>query len=67
MQYHSYKSATHPIHEDIVPIISALRHGYPNIANLRFKRLLHCLGLMRWEGVVIRNLIHKRMQDKKIK
>lgn len=63
MNYHNIKSATHPVHEEIAPIISALKHGRQNIANLRFKRLVRRLNLMRWESAVIRNLIRKKMEQ----
>lgn len=60
----NYKSKAHPIHDDIKPIVSALRHGNKRIAEMRFKKLCNNLNLARWETLVVADLVHKAVKIK---
>lgn len=62
----SYKSKAHRLHTDIQPVLSALKFGKKRIANLRFQALCERLNLMKWESLVVSDLIRKACADKGI-
>lgn len=61
MKYQSYRSKNHPVHEDIQPIVSAIKHGKKRIAGLRFQKLCAKYDLMRWEALAVANLIRSEL------
>ncbi len=60
MKYKNFRSSTHPIHGDIMPVVSALRRGKPQLAQRRFNWLIARLGLMFWESTVVAGLIRQK-------
>ena len=53
----NWRGQAHPIHTDIQPVLSAIRHGKHRIAQDRFNQLCLRLNLMKWEASVVADLI----------
>lgn len=66
MRHLNYKSKTHPIHEDIKPIVSAFKHGKRGIALKRFQKFCTNRKLMRWESLIIGQLIREACHKQNI-
>lgn len=66
MKAHSHKSPTHRIHTDIKQILSAIKHGKKRIAQSRYQALCQALNLMRWESVVVSDIIRKACNERRI-
>jgi hypothetical protein len=60
-------SQAHRIHTDTAPIVSALKHGYKRIAQLRYLALCKKLNLVKWESSVVVNVIQNTCHNKNIK
>jgi hypothetical protein len=60
------KSHTHKIHTDIQPILSAIKHGNKRIANLRYQSLCEKLNLMKWESVIVSDIIRNKCSQRNI-
>ena len=67
MYAHSYKSPTHRIHTDIKPIISALKHSKKRIANSRYQALCSKLNLMKWESLVVADIVRKYCTERNVR
>lgn len=59
MNRFTYRNPSHKIHTAIQPILSALRHGKRRIAQSRFQSLCTKLNLMKWEAVVVANIVRE--------
>jgi len=57
MKRFTHKNPSHRIHTDIQPVLSALKHGKKRIAQSRFRSLCAKLDLMKWESVVVADII----------
>jgi hypothetical protein len=63
MKYKNINSGTHPIHQDILPILSALKLGNRRIAKYRLDTLITRLDLVYWEQLVVANMINKKREN----
>jgi hypothetical protein len=57
MNRFTHRNPSHPIHTDIQPILSALKHGKRRIAQSRYRSLCAKLNLMKWESVAVANIV----------
>jgi hypothetical protein len=57
MNHFTHRNPSHRIHTDIQPILSALKHGKRRIAQSRYRSLCEKLNLMKWESVVVANIV----------
>jgi hypothetical protein len=55
-----YRHPAHRIHADIVPVLSALKHGKTRIATLRYQQLCQRLKLMYWETLAVLDVIRAK-------
>jgi len=62
MKYKNINSDTHPIHQDILPILSALKLGSRRVAKYRLDALITRLDLVYWEQLVVANMINEKRE-----
>ena len=62
MRYKNINSSTHPIHQDILPILSALKLGNRRVAKYRLDALITRLDLVYWEQLVVANMINEKRE-----
>ena len=63
MKYKNINSGTHPIHQDILPVLSALKLGNRRAAKYRLDALIARLDLVYWEQLVVANMINEKLQQ----
>lgn len=62
----TYKNPSHPIHALIQPVVSAMKHAKPRIAVIRYQALCRKFNLMKWEQVVVSDIIREACLSKGI-
>ncbi len=63
MKWHNYKSKTHPIHVDIMPIVSAFKFGNKRLGKVRFEKLTVKLNLAQWEAIEVSKMIREKCKS----
>jgi len=62
MKYKNINSGTHPIHQDILPVLSALKLGNRRVAKYRLDALIARFDLVYWEQLVVANIINEKRE-----